>query len=96
DKEYNPERLSYRGLYKATHKFNEQRVFGFGKVYSGILPTLKIQITVQRISHDSGQGMKEFVAEIFNIGELRHRDLVHMLGYCGRKGELLLVYDSYM
>ncbi|XAR58959.1 Non-specific serine/threonine protein kinase [Bertholletia excelsa] len=37
--------------------------------------------------------MKEFVAEIASIGRLRHRNLVQLLGYCRRKGELLLVYD---
>ncbi|CAI0388295.1 unnamed protein product [Linum tenue] len=37
--------------------------------------------------------MKEFVAEIVSMGRLRHRNLVHLLGYCRRKGELLLVYD---
>ncbi|CAK9148394.1 unnamed protein product [Ilex paraguariensis] len=37
--------------------------------------------------------MKEFVAEIASLGRLRHRHLVALLGYCRRKGELLLVYD---
>ncbi|KAF3957178.1 hypothetical protein CMV_017783 [Castanea mollissima] len=36
--------------------------------------------------------MKEFVAEIISMGRLRHRNLVQLLGYCRRKGELLLVY----
>ena len=37
--------------------------------------------------------MKEFVAEVATIGRLRHRNLVQLLGYCRRQGELLLVYD---
>ncbi|KAJ8642394.1 hypothetical protein MRB53_019088 [Persea americana] len=37
--------------------------------------------------------MREFIAEIASIGKLRHRNLVRLLGYCRRKGELLLVYD---
>ncbi|KAF2303194.1 hypothetical protein GH714_014478 [Hevea brasiliensis] len=40
-----------------------------------------------------GFGMKVFIAEIVSIGRLRHRNLVTLLGYCRRKGELLLVYD---
>ncbi|KAK3406958.1 hypothetical protein EUGRSUZ_K03090 [Eucalyptus grandis] len=32
-------------------------------------------------------------AEIVSIGRLRHRNIVTLLGYCRRKGELLLVYD---
>ncbi|KAJ4874718.1 putative L-type lectin-domain containing receptor kinase V.2 [Raphanus sativus] len=37
--------------------------------------------------------MREFLAEIATIGRLRHPDLVRLLGYCRRKGELYLVYD---
>ena len=37
--------------------------------------------------------MKEFVAEIASLGKLRHRHLVHLQGWCKRKGDLLLVYD---
>ncbi|KAE8696569.1 L-type lectin-domain containing receptor kinase IV.1 [Hibiscus syriacus] len=38
-------------------------------------------------------GMTEFIAEIVSLGRLRHRNLVQLLGYCRRKGELLLIYD---
>ncbi|KAJ8636681.1 hypothetical protein MRB53_010948 [Persea americana] len=37
--------------------------------------------------------MREFVAEIVSLGQLRHRNLVRLFGYCRRKRELLLVYD---
>ncbi|KAI6668428.1 hypothetical protein NL676_013550, partial [Syzygium grande] len=37
--------------------------------------------------------MREFIAELITIGQLRHRNIVTLLGYCRRKGELLLVYD---
>jgi serine/threonine protein kinase len=66
---------------------------GFGKVYRGVLSTSKIEIAVKRISHESRQGMREFVAEIASMGRLRHRNLVPLLGYCQRKREYLLVYD---
>jgi len=48
---------------------------------------------VKKVSHESKQGMKEFIAEVASMGRLRHRNLVQLLGYCRRKGELLLVYD---
>ncbi|TYJ12191.1 hypothetical protein E1A91_A11G332600v1 [Gossypium mustelinum] len=76
--------------------FKEKEVLGrggFGRVYKGVLPSSNIQIAVKRISHDSRQGMREFVAEIATIGRLRHPNLVRLLGYCRRKNELLLVYD---
>ncbi|KAI4977716.1 hypothetical protein ZWY2020_014270 [Hordeum vulgare] len=68
-------------------------VGGFGKVYRGALPASKCQIAVKRVSHSSKQGMKEFVAEIVSIGRMQHPNLVQLLGYCRRKGELLLVYE---
>jgi serine/threonine protein kinase len=37
--------------------------------------------------------MKEFIAEIVSIGRLQNRNLVQLLGYCRRKGELILVYE---
>ncbi|XP_061992464.1 L-type lectin-domain containing receptor kinase IV.1-like [Rosa rugosa] len=94
--EYGPQRFKYKELYIATKGFREKELLGtggFGKVYRGLLPSSEIEIAVKRVSHESRQGMKEFVAEIVSIGRLRHRNLVQLLGYCRRKGELLLVYD---
>ncbi|XP_015874000.3 L-type lectin-domain containing receptor kinase SIT2-like [Ziziphus jujuba] len=94
--EYGPHRFSYKNLYRATNGFKERELLGrggFGKVYRGKLHNSNQQIAVKRVSHDSKQGMKEFVAEIASIGRLRHRNLVQLLGYCRRRGELLLVYD---
>ncbi|KAJ7947609.1 Lectin-receptor kinase [Quillaja saponaria] len=94
--EYGPHRFSYKNLYKATKGFKDKELLGtggFGKVYRGKLPAADSQIAVKRVSHDSRQGLKEFVAEIVSMGRLGHRNLVQLLGYCRRKGELLLVYD---
>ncbi|XP_064981164.1 L-type lectin-domain containing receptor kinase SIT2-like isoform X1 [Musa acuminata AAA Group] len=94
--EYGPRRFSYRDLFIATKGFKDKELLGiggFGKVYKGVLKTSKSEIAVKRVSHESRQGMREFIAEIVSIGRLRHRNLVQLLGYCRRKGELLLVYD---
>lgn len=96
ESEYGPHRFSYKELYKATKGFQDNGLLGtggFGRVYKGTLPTTKMKVAVKKISHESRQGMKEFVAEIVSIGKLRHRNLVQLLGYCRRKGELLLVYE---
>jgi serine/threonine protein kinase len=96
EEEYGPHRFIYKNLHKATKGFKDTELLGeggFGKVYRGILPSSNLQIAVKRVSHDSKQGMKEFVAEIVSMGRLRHRNLVQLLGYCRRKGELFLVYD---
>ncbi|KAL3725572.1 hypothetical protein ACJRO7_030578 [Eucalyptus globulus] len=96
ERDYGPHRFKYKDLYIATKGFHDQELLGvggFGRVYRGILPTSNIEIAVKMVSHESRQGIREFVAEIIRIGRLRHRNLVALLGYCRRKGELLLVYD---
>lgn len=94
--EFGPHRFAYKELHHATKGFNQRNLLGtggFGKVYRGVLPISKLEVAVKKISHESRQGMKEFVAEVVSIGRLRHRNLVRLLGYCRRKDELLLVYD---
>ncbi|TVU40981.1 hypothetical protein EJB05_14467, partial [Eragrostis curvula] len=94
--EFGPHRFSYKDLFHATNGFKEKFLIGaggFGKVYKGVLPSSKLEVAVKVMSHDSKQGMKEFIAEVVSMGSLRHRNLVQLLGYCRRKGELLLVYE---
>lgn len=94
--EYRPHRFSYKELYKATRGFRDAELLGvggFGRVYKGKLPSSQVDIAVKRVSHDTKHAVKEFIAEIVSIGRLRHRNLVQLLGYCRRKGELLLVYE---
>ncbi|CAA2954721.1 L-type lectin-domain containing receptor kinase -like [Olea europaea subsp. europaea] len=90
--EYGPHRFKYKDLYIATKGFRDKELLGsggFGRVYRGLLPTSKIQVAVKRVSHESRQGMREFVAEIASLGRLRHRNLVPLLGYCRRKDKCL-------
>ncbi|GJM84659.1 hypothetical protein PR202_ga00350 [Eleusine coracana subsp. coracana] len=94
--EFGPHRFAFKDLHHATGGFKDTRLLGvggFGRVYRGVLPSSGTEVAVKRVSHESRQGMKEFVAEVVSIGRLRHRNLVQLLGYCRRKGELLLVYD---
>ncbi|BAS78236.1 Os02g0299000 [Oryza sativa Japonica Group] len=94
--EFGAHRLSYKDLLQATERFNNKNLLGiggFGRVYKGVLPTSSSEVAVKRVSHDSRQGIKEFVAEVASIGRLRHRNLVQLFGYCRLKKELLLVYD---
>lgn len=91
-----PHRFPYQELKQATKGFKDKQLLGFGgfgRVYKGVLPNSNTQVAVKRISHESKQGLREFVSEIATIGRLRHRNLVQLLGWCRRRGDLLLVYD---
>ncbi|RWW23381.1 hypothetical protein GW17_00012374 [Ensete ventricosum] len=91
-----PRRFSYEELKRATHGFRDRELLGlggFGKVYRGTLPGSRAEVAVKRVSHESRQGIREFVAEIASIGQFRHRNLVQLQGWCRRRGDLLLVYD---
>ena len=90
-----PKEFSYKELKLATKGFSANRVIGhgaFGTVYKGVLPESGDIVAVKRCNH-SGQGKNEFLSELSIIGSLRHRNLVHLQGWCHEKGEILLVYD---
>ncbi|CAN6302970.1 unnamed protein product [Urochloa humidicola] len=92
--EYGPHRISYRDLHTATRGFRDViGAGGFGTVYHGVLPRTGAEVAVKKVAHNSRQGLREFVSEIASMSRLRHRNLVQLLGYCRRRGELILVYD---
>jgi serine/threonine protein kinase len=98
--DYGPHRFAYAELHRATRGFRDRELLGaggFGKVYRGVLQggeaTTTTVVAVKRVSHESRQGLREFVAEIASIGRLRHRNLVQLQGWCRCRGDLLLVYD---
>nr|XP_010910780.1 L-type lectin-domain containing receptor kinase S.4-like [Elaeis guineensis] len=91
-----PHRFPYKDLYRATKGFKETEVLGsggFGLVYKGTLPRTGEEVAVKRISSNSRQGVREFVAEVACLGRMRHRNLVQLQGWCKRNEDLLLVYE---
>lgn len=94
--EYGPHRFPYSELKVATKGFRDKQLLGFGgfgRVYKGVIPSTGREVAVKRVSHESKQGVREFIAEIASIGRLRHRNLVQLQGWCRYKEELLLIYD---
>ena len=94
--ELRPPSFKYKDLVAATNGFKDKMLLGsggFGRVYKGVMPLSKQVVAIKRVSPESKQGMKEFVAEIAILGRVRHRNLVQLLGYCRYKKELLLIYD---
>jgi hypothetical protein len=91
-----PRRFSYGDLVLATNNFSNERKLGqggFGVVYKGYLTDLDMLIAVKKISRGSRQGRKEFITEVKIFSQLRHRNLVQLIGWCHEKGEFLLVYE---
>ncbi|KAI4302401.1 hypothetical protein MLD38_038150 [Melastoma candidum] len=91
-----PHRFCYGELKKATKSFRDTELLGFGgfgRVYKGVLLNTNTEVAVKRISHESKQGMREFISEIVSNGRLCHRNLVQLLGWCRHRSDLLLVYD---
>ncbi|GMI65071.1 L-type lectin receptor kinase IX.1 [Hibiscus trionum] len=91
-----PRRFSYSDLASATNNFSEHRKLGeggFGAVYRGYLNDLGMVVAVKRTSRGSRQGKKEYVTEVKIISQLRHRNLVQLIGWCHDQKEFILVYE---
>ncbi|TVU50405.1 hypothetical protein EJB05_01775 [Eragrostis curvula] len=91
-----PRRFHYNELAMATNFFSEEEKLGqggFGLVYHGYLKDMDLHVAVKRVSKTSEQGRKEYISEVKIISQLRHRNLVQLIGWCHDGGELLLVYQ---
>lgn len=91
-----PRRFSYTDLVSATENFSKERKLGeggFGEVYGGYLTCSKVAVAVKKFSRGSKQGIKEYITEVKIISQLRHRNLVQLIGWCHDNGEFLLVYE---
>ncbi|KAH1084010.1 hypothetical protein J1N35_023771 [Gossypium stocksii] len=80
---------------KMTNNFNGEKLGkgGFGVVYKGYLRDSDTYVAVKRIAKASKQGIKEYASEVKIISQLRHKNLVKLIGQCHEKGELILVYE---
>ncbi|KAJ4775368.1 receptor lectin kinase [Rhynchospora pubera] len=96
EKGQGPRRFPYSDLVDATNNFSENNKLGeggFGSVYRGVLKDENIHVAVKRVSKESKQGKKEYISEVKIISQLRHRNLVQLIGWCHDHGEFLLVYE---
>ncbi|KAJ1419038.1 Serine-threonine/tyrosine-protein kinase, catalytic domain [Sesbania bispinosa] len=87
--------FSYEELASATEGFTDANLIGqggFGYVHKGVLPTGK-EVAVKSLKSGSGQGEREFQAEIDIISRVHHRHLVSLVGYCIAGGQRMLVYE---
>ncbi|KAJ9538598.1 hypothetical protein OSB04_031331 [Centaurea solstitialis] len=82
-------------LAMATDGFSEANLLGqggFGYVHRGVLPNGK-EVAVKQLKTGSGQGEREFQAEVEIISRVHHKHLVSLVGYCISGAQRLLVYE---
>lgn len=87
--------FTYEDLAAATENFAEKHLLGqggFGYVHKGVLPNGK-EVAVKSLKAGSGQGEREFLAEIEMLSRVHHRHLVSLNGYCIAGGQKMLVYE---
>ncbi|KAA8527139.1 hypothetical protein F0562_008632 [Nyssa sinensis] len=88
-------KLTFAHLLEATNGFSADSLIGsggFGEVYKAQLGDGCV-VAIKKLLHFTGQGDREFVAEMETIGKIKHRNLVPLLGYCKIGEERLLVYE---
>ncbi|KAK6154997.1 hypothetical protein DH2020_009245 [Rehmannia glutinosa] len=89
-------RFSLVEIQLATRNFSDALLIGrggFGKVYKGLIDRGQTTVAVKRLKSNSMQGAHEFLMEIETLSELRHVNLVSLIGYCNERREMILVYD---
>ncbi|KAI3953322.1 hypothetical protein MKX01_042317 [Papaver californicum] len=88
-------KLTFAHLLEATNGFSADSLIGsggFGEVYKAQLKD-GCTVAIKKLIHVTGQGDREFTAEMETIGKIKHRNLVPLLGYCRIGEERLLVYE---
>lgn len=87
--------FTYEELAAATGGFSQANLLGqggFGYVHKGILPNGR-EVAVKSLKSGSGQGEREFQAEVEIISRVHHRHLVSLVGYCIAGEQRMLVYE---
>lgn len=87
--------FSYEELATATGGFSQANLLGqggFGLVHKGVLTNGR-EVAVKSLKSGSGQGEREFQAEVEIISRVHHRHLVSLVGYCIANENKLLVYE---
>ncbi|KAM7276819.1 hypothetical protein ACFE04_018685 [Oxalis oulophora] len=86
------QQFSLRHIEVATHSYKTMiGEGGFGSVFRGTLFDGQ-EVAVKVRSATSTQGTREFDNELTLLADIRHENLVPLLGYCGENDQQILVY----
>lgn len=61
-------------------------------MHRGVLPNGK-EVAIKQLKAGSGQGEREFQAEVEIISRVHHKHLVSLVGYCMAGSQRMLVYE---
>jgi hypothetical protein len=87
--------FAYDDLAAATDGFSDANLLGqggFGHVYRGTVGGGH-EVAIKKLRAGSGQGDREFRAEVEIISRVHHKNLVSLVGYCIHGEQRLLVYE---
>lgn len=92
---YGPESFRYKQLSVATQGFSDKEKLGngTGNVYRGVLASTGAVVAVKRLRDVNSKQEKEVHAQLSTLTQLRHRNLVQLLGWCRDRGKYILVYE---
>uniref|UniRef100_A0A0D3FED6 non-specific serine/threonine protein kinase n=1 Tax=Oryza barthii TaxID=65489 RepID=A0A0D3FED6_9ORYZ len=97
--------FSFNDLRNATKNFRPDSLLGeggFGHVYKGWIdehtlapskPGSGMVVAVKKLKPEGFQGHKEWLTEVNYLGQLHHKNLVKLIGYCSDGDNRLLVYE---
>lgn len=97
--------FSFNELKNATRNFRPDSLLGeggFGYVFKGWIdeqtlaaarPGSGMVVAVKKLKPEGFQGHKEWLTEVNYLGQLHHRNLVKLIGYCVEGENRLLVYE---
>ncbi|XP_022860131.1 probable leucine-rich repeat receptor-like protein kinase At2g33170, partial [Olea europaea var. sylvestris] len=91
------EGFTFQDLVEATNNFNDNYIIGrggVGTVYKAVLPSTQIIAVKKLASNREGNNIENsFRAEILTLGNIRHRNIVKLFGFCYHQGSNLLLYE---
>ncbi|XP_027351431.1 receptor-like protein kinase ANXUR2 [Abrus precatorius] len=92
-------RFSVAEIRKSTNNFDEKRKIGredFNDIYKGCLKlngANDIFVRIKRLRKMFDQGVLEFKKEVELLCQLRHPNVVTLIGFCDHKDEKIIVYE---
>ncbi|XP_023920669.1 receptor-like protein kinase FERONIA [Quercus suber] len=90
-------RFSHGEIKKATNNFDYNLIIGSGdfgsSVYKGFIDDRGISVAIKRLSEKSRQSVRELTNEVVLLCQLRHPNIIPLIGYCIDEDEECLVYE---